>query len=239
MATQRTRLIALVAALAAYGWCAAPGQAATALASLENPQPNSFQSGIGLLSGWSCSGPDIAIVVDGKTTLAMPYGSARADTASACGGNTSTGFGLLINFNTLGPGTHTARLLVNGAPAGDTQFTVNVPAGEFMTGMSKEITIMNFPLAGKSTVLTWQQSQQNFALKSTAAMPSGGSLDGATLFTTYCVCHSGMDRYMTTEDQIKGAIGSVNDMAALAFLTDAQIQAISVWLSTDEAMHTH
>ena len=78
-------------------------------ASLENPQPGSFQSGIGLLSGWSCQGPNIGIAIDGNTALKAPYGSARADTASVCGAaNTSTGFGLLLNFNTLGAGLHSA-----------------------------------------------------------------------------------------------------------------------------------
>src|SRR5438067_914903 len=84
-------------------------------ASLENPQPDSAQSGIGLFSGWSCSGPDVAVSIDGATPLKIPYGGGRADTASVCGAsNTGTGFGLLFNFNLLGAGRHTAQLTVNG-----------------------------------------------------------------------------------------------------------------------------
>jgi hypothetical protein len=145
------------------------GDKAATLASLENPQPDSYQSGIGLISGWSCTAGTITASVDGKTTLTLPYGSARADTASVCGaGNTNTGFGLLLNYNTLSTGTHTASLMVNGTPVGSVQFNVTVPSGEFMTGMTREVTVADFPMAGKNTLLTWQQSQQNFAVKSVA-----------------------------------------------------------------------
>ena len=138
------------------------------LFSLENPQPGSFQSGIGLISGWSCQGPNIGISIDGQAPIAVPYGSPRADTAAKCGAsNTNGGFGLLFNFNTLGDGLHTVQLFVNGAArGGPTQFTVTAPAGEFLMGESKRIVVPDFPVAGKSTVLVWQQSQQNFAIES-------------------------------------------------------------------------
>ena len=71
-------------ALIAIAASAAPSARAQT-AALENPQPGSFQSGIGLLSGWSCLGPSIAIAIDGQTPLNVPYGSARADTVSVCG----------------------------------------------------------------------------------------------------------------------------------------------------------
>jgi plastocyanin len=136
--------------------------------SLENPQPGSSQSGIGLYSGWSCQGPTITVSIDGAAPLAIPYGGARADTASICGAsNTATGFGLLYNFNTLGAGTHSAQLYVNGQAQGSpTSFTVTVPSGEFLTGVSRQVTVSDFPTAGRSAVLVWQQSQQNFAIQS-------------------------------------------------------------------------
>lgn len=132
---------------------------------LENPQPGSSQSGIGILSGWSCTGP-ISVLLDG-TAYAAAYGTGRADAASACGGNANVGFGLLFNFNILGNGNHTAQLRVNGVNVGGpVPFTVTVPAGEFATGLSKSITVPDFPSAGKNTQLVWQQSQQNFAISS-------------------------------------------------------------------------
>jgi sugar lactone lactonase YvrE len=138
------------------------------LATLENPQPGSFQSGIGLISGWSCQGPSITVSIDGQPAVPLAYGSPRADTASVCrAGNTNSGFGLLLNFNTLGSGQHSAQLYVNGAARGNAaQFTVLAPAGEFLTGQSKQITAPDFPVAGRSTVLIWQESQQNFAVQS-------------------------------------------------------------------------
>ncbi len=132
---------------------------------LENPSSFSYQSGIGLISGWSCQGP-VSISVDG-TSVAAPYGGPRADTSSVCSGNSNTGFGLLVNYNNFGPGVHTAQLYVNGVPSGSPhQFTVTVPSGEFMTGLSRSVIIPDFPTPGRNTTLIWQESQQNFAIES-------------------------------------------------------------------------
>ena len=132
---------------------------------LENPAAGSYQSGIGLISGWSCQGP-VSVSVDG-VMVAAPYGGPRGDTASLCGGNSSTGFGLLVNYNNFGAGGHTAQLYVNGIPSGSPAFfTVTVPSGEFMRGLSKTISVPNFPSTGRTTTLIWQESQQNFAIQS-------------------------------------------------------------------------
>jgi len=142
--------------------------AATGPASLENPQPGSFNSGIALFSGWSCDGPAIGLSIDGGAPITVPYGSGRGDVASVCGaGNLNTGFGLLYNFNLIGPGSHTAQLFVNGAARGTpVQFNVVVPAGEFLVGAAAEVSLPNFPSAGRTTRLAWQQSVQNFVIKS-------------------------------------------------------------------------
>ena len=144
-----------------------PAPAASASA-LENPQPGSFQSGVGLVSGWSCQGPAIGVAIDGQPQIGMPYGSSRGDTSSVCGaGNTNTGFGLLVNFNLMGNGPHTAQLVVNCQPQGaPVQFIVTAPAGEFLTGLTRQVTVTDFPSPGRTTVLVWQESQQNFAIQS-------------------------------------------------------------------------
>jgi hypothetical protein len=145
-----------------------PGtNAAVPAMALENPQPGSFQSGIGLISGWSCEGSTITVAIDGAAQRAVPYGSSRGDTAGICGaGTTNTGFGLLFNYNGLGTGNHTAQIFVNEQPRGNpTTFTVTAPAGEFLSGFSREITVPNFPVAGKTATLIWQEAQQNFAIK--------------------------------------------------------------------------
>ena len=144
------------------------GNVSAAPMALENPQPGSFQSGIGLISGWSCEGSTITVSIDGAAQRGVPYGSSRADTGSICGaGNINTGFGLLFNYNGLGTGTHTARVFVNGQPRGNpVTFTVTAPAGEFLSGFSREITVPNFPTPGRTATLIWQEAQQNFAIKS-------------------------------------------------------------------------
>jgi hypothetical protein len=160
--------------LAASALAASIGAPAFAQSSLENPQPSSFQSGIGIVSGWSCAG-NVQVVVNGNP-LAVAYGTPRADVASTCGGNANVGFGLLLNYNTLGQGTHTAQLGVGGVNVGaPVQFTVTVPQGEFPLGLSGQVTIAGFPSANKSTTLRWQQSQQNFAIIAVDDTSGGGT----------------------------------------------------------------
>jgi hypothetical protein len=144
-----------------------------AQASLELPQPSTVQSGIGVISGWSCAGP-VQVVIDG-TPFAVGYGTARSDAASGCGGNASVGFALAINYNSLGAGPHTAQLRVNGASVGSAvPFTVVVPQGEFATGLKGTVALNGFPSANQSVTLQWQESQQNFAIIAVTSTSAGG-----------------------------------------------------------------
>ena len=52
---------------------------------LENPQPDSFQSGIGVISGWACEATQIEIAFDGGAPTTAAYGTSRGDTQSVCG----------------------------------------------------------------------------------------------------------------------------------------------------------
>ena len=70
---------------------------------MENPASASFQSGIGLLSGWVCDAAVVELEINDGPRLAAAYGTDRADTASVCG-DTNNGFGLLFNWNLLGDG---------------------------------------------------------------------------------------------------------------------------------------
>jgi len=133
-------------------------------AQLENPGPASFQSGIGLISGWSCQGP-VSLVIDGIETK-VAYGSPRADAMPTCGAP-DAGFGVLVNYNDLGAGVHTAQLWVNGVAKGEPrQFTVTVPINAFMRGISRSVTVPDFPTAGRTATLVWQEEMQNFAIQS-------------------------------------------------------------------------
>ena len=83
---------------------------------LENPGPDSFQSGVGLLSGWVCAAERVELELNGMPQEAA-YGTERLDTVEACG-DTDNGFGLLFNWNLLGDGTHDVVAYVDGRRVG-------------------------------------------------------------------------------------------------------------------------
>jgi hypothetical protein len=163
----------LLHALAAFG-----------LGSLENPQPNSVQSGIGLVSGWVCQASVVTVQFDGSAPQVAAYGTDRADTASVCGGRITTGVGLLFNFNNLGPGTHTAVLRADGAEVGRATFTVVTFGAEFLTGATGSFALNNFPTTGKRTLISWEQARQNFAIAGTdtSTLPIAGNYYGSFYF---------------------------------------------------------
>jgi len=66
--------------------------------------PASFQSGIGVISGWVCEADTVEIELNGVPHEAA-YGTERVDTQGACG-DTDNGFGLLFNWNLLGDGEY-------------------------------------------------------------------------------------------------------------------------------------
>ena len=68
---------------------------------LENPGPNSFQSGIGVLSGWVCEAGTVEIAIGDLERQVAAYGTERLDTREVCG-DTNNGFGLLFNWESVG-----------------------------------------------------------------------------------------------------------------------------------------
>lgn len=140
---------------------------------LENPSSGSFQSGIGLVSGWKCTANTITVSFDGGPPIQAAYGTSREDTRGVCG-DANNGFGLLFNWNLLGNGTHTVRALADGVQFASATFTVTTLGTEFLTGQS---STCNATLAGQNVTLSWQQSQQNFVITSA----SGGGGGGTTL----------------------------------------------------------
>ncbi|MGE0682944.1 MAG: hypothetical protein AB7P69_18820 [Candidatus Binatia bacterium] len=135
-----------------------------AQANLENPTLVSFQSGIGVVSGWACDAERIDIVFDNIATLQAAYGTDRADTSSVCG-DTDNGFGLLVNWNLLGDGTHTVRALADGVEIGSATVVVHTFAPEFLIGGKTDICrIPHVPVQDQDTFVQWQQSLQNFVI---------------------------------------------------------------------------
>jgi len=178
---------------------------------IENPAPGSMQSGIGLISGWYCPAATLTFGIDGGAQQPMPSGGARGDTASVCGGATNTGFGLLINFNNLTPGTHTVRLYANGSEVDAKTFGTTNLGGEFMTGKTGQYFLNNFPGPGQRTQVQWQQEKQNFSIVgSDHNFPSLiGTYYGASVYTaTGCGARNG--------NYAEGAIYTVTQAGASA-----------------------
>ena len=129
---------------------------------LENPGPNSFQSGIGVLSGWVCEGTEVIIELNGEPQPAA-YGTERLDTEEACG-DTANGFGLLFNWNLLGEGEHEVVAFVDGEELGRATVRVTTLGAEFVRDVEGECTVEDFPMLGETVTLEWQQNSQNFVI---------------------------------------------------------------------------
>ena len=137
-------------------------------AALENPQPGSFQSGISVLSGWVCEAETVKLVfengVTGETfTEPAGYGTSRTDTVDECG-DKDNGFGLLWNWNRLGDGQHTVRALADGEEFAHSTFTVTTFGEEFARGLEGGAALEDFPTAGQTVTVEWEQALQNFVI---------------------------------------------------------------------------
>lgn len=147
-----------------------------AQAILDNPQPGSFQSGIGIIHGWACNARRIEIVFNDDTInkLQASYGTSRIDTIGVCG-DANNGFGLLFNWSLLGDGSHTIRVLADGVEFARSTFTVTSLGVEFLTGTSDAVSISDFPTPGAVVTLRWQEALQNFVIAGGRPRGSGGT----------------------------------------------------------------
>jgi hypothetical protein len=151
-----------------------------AQAHLEDPTSESFQSGIGVVRGWVCQARQVLIEVDGAITLPAAYGTEREDTQTIYG-DINNGFGLLVNWNNFGDGSHTLRALADGKEFGRVMFTITTLGTDFLRGARRRFTLFDFPLAGTELSLRWQESLQNFIIDSVkvnelAALLSSGKV---------------------------------------------------------------
>ena len=114
---------------------------------LENPGPNSFQSGVGLLSGWVCAAERVEVELN-DIPQGAAYGTERLDTAGVCG-DTDNGFGVLVNWNRLGDGEHEVVAFVDGVELGRTTVTVTALGEEFVRDVTGTCAVADFPMAGR------------------------------------------------------------------------------------------
>ena len=130
---------------------------------LENPRSASFQSGIGVISGWACHANEIVIELDGMP-LKAGYGTTRTDTRARCG-DSNNGFSLLWNWNNLGAGPHTVRALIDGVEFATTTVRVTTFGEDpFPRGWRGTFALPDFPAAGETTRVRWEESLQNFVI---------------------------------------------------------------------------
>ncbi len=130
---------------------------------LENPRAGSFQSGVGVISGWACHAHEIVIELDGMP-LQAGYGTTREDTRGVCG-DANNGFSLLWNWNNLGPGPHTVRALLDGVEfAATTVRVTTLREDPFPRDLSGTFPIPDFPRPGENKRLRWEESLQNFVI---------------------------------------------------------------------------
>ena len=132
----------------------------------ENPGDGTAHSGVGVISGWVCDAEKIEIIINDSIMLEAAYGISRADTEDACG-DQNNGYALLINWNLLGNGEHTITILADGEEFTTVTFTVTTLGEEFVTGLSGDFVIEDFPESGTNTLLTWFESLQNFVITGT------------------------------------------------------------------------
>ena len=133
---------------------------------LENPAQDSFQSGLGLISGWHCTAQRIEIEIDDRIHTLAARGTPRSDTRDQCG-DTNNGFGLLINWNDLGDGFHAINVLADGQSFARATFIVTTLGTDFLRGKSATCRVSRFPDGSTDTILTWQESLQNFTITDT------------------------------------------------------------------------
>lgn len=138
---------------------------------LENPANGSTQSGISVVSGWKCSATNIILVIDSTFIVQAAYGTIRSDTQDDCG-DQNNGFGVLVNWNLLGEGTHTMSARDNGVEFASATFTVTTFGEQVLTGAAGQCTVQNFPFFGQNAVLQWQESTQSFTV---VELNSGGT----------------------------------------------------------------
>ena len=160
------------------------------VAVLENPSQGkalSHVSGIGVFSGWACDAEEVLISIEGgegtgvwRVLHKAAYGTLRLDTLEVCG-DVHNGYSLLFNWNNLNINFFenlrhlatvkdvseplTFSLYVDGVKIAQTMVQVRTFGEEFLRGAPQtEYLLENFPEEGKSAIVKWQETLQNFVI---------------------------------------------------------------------------
>jgi hypothetical protein len=134
--------------------------------SLENPGPGASMSGIGIVSGWRCSGNAITARFNDGEAIPVAYGTPRGDTRGQCEDpeRINNAYVLQWNYALLGDGEHSLRLFDDGVEFASTTFSVQTLGAPFMRDLLGEYLLEDFPEVGQYVVIEWQQGKQGFGV---------------------------------------------------------------------------
>ena len=133
-----------------------------AWAALESPADGDVKSGVGLIFGWVCEAETLEVSFNGGDRKVIPYGSERLDTKGACG-DTDNGFGLLWNYNELGPGEQTLDFYVDGTLETTVNFIVRTLGDELFL---RDVSGIGFIALSDGGVVQvrWDEATQGFRI---------------------------------------------------------------------------
>jgi len=144
---------------------------------LESPQAGEVVSGVGLIRGWACYAEEedkqwaeatignVSYQIDDGPLQALPYGSARTDTAERCPTDaTDTGFGATEYWGNYSEGSHDITLFVDGVAVETRAFVVARPQQGFIKGLEADFLLLNFPEEGSEALIEWSEADQNFII---------------------------------------------------------------------------
>ena len=109
-------------------------------------------------------------------TYQTAYGTAREDTKEICG-DIDNGFGLLFNWNRLGPGTHRVLARADGEVFGSATVTVTTLGQEFWKEPVAILSLRIFRRMEVTSPLVGNSLLQNFVIQ--GDMRSSGGTSGA------------------------------------------------------------
>ncbi|MBB1125684.1 DUF1566 domain-containing protein [Thiospirillum jenense] len=136
---------------------------------LDSPVNGSYESGIGVVHGWVCNANSVTVQVDDTAAFEVAYGAERLDSQTVCG-DSNNGFAAAINWSDYGTGEHVLKLIADGVELTRAAVMVTRLGDEnFLTGLIKTTTVVDFPAAGQNTLLTWSEPNQNFVVTNAAA----------------------------------------------------------------------
>ncbi|MBB6523035.1 hypothetical protein [Pseudoteredinibacter isoporae] len=138
---------------------------------LESPGNRTFESGVGVIRGWSCEAvEDVVVTIDDKE-IRLPLGSHRPDTKNRCENGGDNGFGAVVHWPSFGMGAHSATLKINGVIVAHHRFRVSGVSTDFVKGLSLKHTFQKFPYKDKDVELIWSEAHQNFVISGVGIPP--------------------------------------------------------------------